>query len=269
MFDDTFEDHVNHVHAVLSEFENNNVTLKLKKCDFARPEVLFLGHIVGSGMHRPYHDKVTAILNIKAPTSKKQLKQFLGMIGYYRLYIMNFAEIALPLTDMTKNNQPQQLQWNATHQCAFDKLKSIICNSPVLRTPNWNKPFIIRADASNFAAGVCLAQDFDCNNSVEEHPIAYASCKFTDSQKMWSTIEKECYAILYGCKVFDFYVFGSKIVVYSDHNPLKYLTINAPKNARLTRWVLAMQRYDFELKHIKGEDNKVCDALSRLDIVDI
>ena len=269
VFDDTFEDHVNHVHAVLSEFENNNVTLKLKKCDFARPEVLFLGHIVGSGMHRPYHDKVTAILNIKAPTSKKQLKQFLGMIGYYRLYIMNFAEIALPLTDMTKNNQPQQLQWNATHQCAFDKLKSIICNSPVLRTPNWNKPFIIRADASNFAAGVCLAQDFDCNNSVEEHPIAYASCKFTDSQKMWSTIEKECYAILYGFKVFDFYVFGSKIVVYSDHNPLKYLTINAPKNARLTRWVLAMQRYDFELKHIKGKDNKVCDALSRLDIVDI
>ena len=111
----------------------------------------------------------------------------------------------------------------------------------MLRIPNFNQTFIIRADASKYTVAVCLAQEFVNNNGdLEEHPIAYASNKLSESQINWSIIEKEAYSILFVFKTYDYYVFGAKVIVYSDHNPLTYLFQHEPKNARLTRWILSL-----------------------------
>ena len=177
-----------------------------------------------------------------------------------------YADIALPLTDLTKNKVLQHIEWTETQQYAFDKLKLLICYPPVLRTPDWTRPFILRADASMYATGTSSSQEFvSNNNNIEEHPIANASCKFSETQLKWSIIEKEAYDVLFGFQSYDYFLFGSKVFVYTDHNPLQYITQNAPNNARLTRWMLALQRYNFVINHVKGQDNKVCDALSRLD----
>ena len=116
-----------------------------------------------------------------------------------------------------------------------------------------------------YAAGVSLSQEFVSKNNKEEHLIAYAPCKFSETQLKWSIIEKEAYAVLFGFQSYDYFLFRSKVFVYTDHNPLQYITQNAPNNAHLTRWMLALQRYNFVINHAKGQDNKVCDALSRLD----
>ena len=268
VFSNTFEEHVMHVDWVLTSLEQSGITLKLIKSKFAQHHVLHLGHEIGSGQHQASSAKVEVIKSIKVPETKKQLKSFLGLIGYYRSYIERFAEIALPLTKLTKNNVTQKLIWEKEHQLAFDTLKQKLCETPA-RTPNFNQTFIIRADASKYTVAVCLAQEFVNNNgNLEEHPIAYASNKLSESQINWSIIEKEAYSILFGLKTYDYYVFGAKVIVYSDHNPLTYLFQHAPKNARLTRWILSLQRYNFEIRHLRSHENAVCDALTRLPLDD-
>ena len=103
---------------------------------------------------------------------------------------------------------------------------------------------------------------------IKVHPIAYVSCKFSETQLKWSIFEKEAYGVLFGFQSYDYFVFSSKVFVNIDHNPLQYITQNTPNNARLTRWMLALQRYNFLIDHV-GQDNKVCDALSRLDNFEI
>ena len=116
---------------------------------------------------------------------------------------------------------------------------------------------------------VCLAQEFVNNNDdLEEHPIACASNKLSESQINWSIIEKEAYSILFGFKTYDYYVFGAKGIIYSDQNPLTYLFKHAPKNVRLMRWILSLQRYNFEIRHLRSHENAMCDALTRLPLDD-
>ena len=258
-----------HVDWVLTSLEQSGITLKLIKSKFAQHHVVHLGHEIGSGQHQASSAKVEVIKSKKVPETKKQLKSFLGLIGYYRSYIERFAEIALPLTKMTKNNITQKLIWEKEHQLAFDTLKQKLCEAPVLRTPNFNQTFIIRADASKYTVAVCLAQEFVNNNGdLEEHPIAYATNKLSESQINWSIIEKEAYSILFGFKTYayDYYVFGAKVIVYSDQNSLTIFRLfqHAPKNARLMRWILLLQRYNFEIRHLRSHENAVCDALTRL-----
>jgi hypothetical protein len=265
IFSNTFEEHLVQVEAVLLTLKQAGITLRIEKCKFAQSTVMYLGHKVGCGMHQAGDKKISAVRNIKRPDTKRELKTFLGLCNYYRSYVENFSEIALPLTYLTKARLPQKLEWGELQQKAFETLKAKLCEQPVLRTPDWSRSFIIQADASDFAVAACLAQNFDSQDGgLEEHPIAFASSKLTDTQRNWAIIEKEAYAIIFALKTFDPIVFGCKITIFSDHNPLQYLAQNAPKSSKLTRWYLSLQRYDYIIVHRKGTDNANCDALSRL-----
>ena len=125
---------------------------------------------------------------------------------------------------------------------------------------NVKLPFIIRFDSSDYAIASCLSQ---CMEDGLEKPISFASCKLTDVQRQWSTIEKEAYAVIISLRKFDYLVYGRKILLFSDHNALSYLTVAAPKSAKLTRWALSLSRYDIFVNHIKGKDNVVADCLFR------
>ena len=236
------------------------MTLRLSKCRFAAQKVRFIGHEIGSGTRSVVQSKVEATEIIAEPHNKKLLRSFLGMCAFYRNYIPNYSQVALPLTDLTKNRQANNIVFNETERSAFLSLKEKLCNNVTLYFPRGDRPFIVRTDASDYAVGACVSQTDD---EGEDRPIAFASAKLSDVQTRWSTIEKEAYAVIFALQRFDVIVFGSQIVLYTDHNPLQYLAACVPKSAKLTRWSLSLTRYDITVKHIHGKDNVTADCLSR------
>ncbi|GBM57710.1 Retrovirus-related Pol polyprotein from transposon 17.6 [Araneus ventricosus] len=201
-----------------------------------------------------------AIAIMPAPTTKKQLRSVLGLCNYYRDYIPHYAEIALPLTELTKKKVPENLPWSEVHETAFNTLKEALVKAPALHAPDMSQPFIIHTDASQFGIAACLSQKI----LGSLRPIAYVSQKLSKSQQAWSTIEREAYAIVWNLKKFETLVFGSEIELYTDHNPLSYLTKCAPQSARLQRWVFALQKYHITVRHCPGVKMPHADALSRL-----
>jgi len=122
-----------------------------------------------------------------------------------------------------------------------------------------SKQFVIYVDASNFAVGACMTQV----SEEGERPVAFASCKLNNTQERWATIHKEAYAALWALQKFKHWIFGKNVIVYSDHNPITFLTEAAPKSAKLMRWALAIQEFDVTFRYRKGSTNVVADCLSR------
>ena len=183
----------------------------------------------------------------------------MGLFSYYRTYVKNFAAIAKPLTDLTAKQMPTVLNLGENEQCAFETLQHMVCEAPVLAVPVPGQPFCLYTDASAVAVGCQLTQ-FDDN--MVEHPIAYASMKFSATQSSWSVIEREAFAIVWALSRFRNIIFRAHITVFTDHYPLHYLCEGAPKSAKLTRWALALQEYDISIKYTRGICNSVADCLS-------
>jgi hypothetical protein len=257
----TWEDHLRQLDDVLTSIRKSGLTLKLTKCVFAKPRVKWLGHVIGSGTKEVDPDKINLIRDISPPTTVKELRHFLGLTGYYRDFIPNYSSLALPLTDLTKDRyKVHDFVLGAIELKAFEDLKEVLMSAQVLSAPDFSKPFIIQTDASACAVAACLAQ---CLDGVER-PIVFASCKLTDVQQRWSTIERESYAVIFALRRFESYVMGASITLYTDHDPLRFLTKGIPNSSKLTRWALALQQFDIVIKHRKGSLNRNCDALSRL-----
>jgi len=260
-FSDDFVSHLCDLRRFLTGIRSSGFTLNLKKCSFAKQEIKYLGHIIGCGLHRPDPDRLKALSDMKPPTTKKQLRQVLGLFSYYRTYVKDVAAIAKPLTDLAGARKPAMLHCGDAEQQAFDSLRRIVCKAPVLAVPVPGKPFILRTDASAVQVACQLAQ---CDAEGNEHPVGFARQKLTSTQCSWPVIEREAYAIVWALNRFRNIIFSPQITVFTDHNPLKYLSESAPKNAKLTRWALALQEYDLVLKYTRGVCNSVADCLSRM-----
>jgi hypothetical protein len=255
-----WNEHLEHCNAVLTAVAEAGMTIKLAKCQVAKPKVQYIGHWVGSGERSVVIDKIKPILSIPEPKNKKLLRSFLGMCSFYRCYIRNFSEITVPLTNLTRKGASEKVTFNPVELEAFCSLKEALAQAATLYSPSADKPFIIRTDASDYAVGAVLAQ---VDNMNQEYPIAFASAKLSGAQLNWSTIEKEAYAIIYALQKFDYLVFGREIHLFTDHNPLQYLAISAPKSAKLTRWALSLSRYNMKISHTPGVENVTADCLSR------
>ena len=260
VFSVKWTDHLVHLDAVLHAFQDAGMTLRLTKCEFGKRKLKFLGFKIGSGEKGLLPERVEVLKTLVPPTSKKGLRSALGMLGFFRSFIPHFAEIAAPLTDMTKGCAPSRFVMNEEQLKSFNLLKDVLSSDEVLVAPNYSKPFKIYSDASDHSVGACLTQEYN----GFDRPIAFVSSKFSDTQKRWSTIEKESFAIIFALRKFDCIVFGHRVEVYSDHNPLHYLASGIPKSAKLTRWALALQRYDLKISHYAGKLNRAADFLSRL-----
>lgn len=218
-----------------------------------------LGHVAGSGNIRPAEDKVSAIEQFPVPKTKKQVRSFLGLIGFYRKFIPKFADIAVCLTDLTKKFAPQKVKWSEENQVAFNKLKGEICSKPVLRSPDFNRKFLLKTDASDVGVGAVLEQEFEDG----KHPIVFLSKKLTGPECNYAVIEKECFAIVWAVKALRLYLEGKEFTIFSDHAPLQWLQKVKTTNQRLLRWSLVLQEYKFTILHVAGTANCVADALSR------
>ena len=258
-----FSRHLVDIRRFLQRIRDVNLTLKLRKCRFALPEVKFCGKIIGSGTKRPDPDKVATVQALKPGKTKTEVRQLLGFFSYFRDHIPHFAEIAKPLTDLTTKRVSNTVPWNDLHTAALIKLKDALCAATInpLYIANFSLPFHITVDACDLGVAGYLSQ---INGEGIDCPLAFFSCKLDDSQRPWATVHKEAFAVIVALRKFRNWIFGSEIHVFSDHNPLLFLTESAPKNAKLMRWSLAMSEFNIKFHFIKGKLNVAADCLSRL-----
>ena len=222
--------------------------------------IVYLGHEIGFGRIAPKDTNVKAIKSFARPSYRKMAMRFLGLAGYYRKFVANFAEVVAPLTNLLQKDV--KFSWDEKCQKAFERVKNMLTNSPILQAPDFSTPFKLAVDASDIGIGGVLLQD---DMDGIEHPVAYFSKKLNKYQRKYSTIEKETLALILSLQHFEVYVNASSgpLVIFSDHNPLKFLHKFNNKNMRLTRWSLLLQEYDLLICHIKSKDNIIADYLSR------
>lgn len=260
VFSNSWEEHIEHLKSVLTRLQEAGLTVKPEKCQLGRREVSYLGHVVGNGLRRPSEIKLLAISGYPHPTTKTDVRAFLGLVGYYRQYIGEYSELASPLTDALRKTEPERVAWNDTREQAFQALKNALMSDPVLRSPDYSKEFIIQCDASNRGMGAVLCQKDDQEN---EHPIVFVSRKLTCREEAYSASEKECACLVWAVQKLSCYVSGSKFIVETDHCPLTWLKNMSGKNGRLLRWSLALQQFSFEVRYKRGKLNSNADGLSR------
>ena len=187
------------------------------------------------------------------------MRRFLGLAGYYRQFVPNFADLASPLTDLTRKRAPDTVQWSEPCQVSFDAIKTALCGEAVLCAPNFALPFSVQADASDRGLGAVLTQQV----GGTDRPVLYLSRKLSDREGRYSTVEKECLAIRWAVGTLRYYLLGRQFTLYSDHAPLQWLHRMKDANARITRWYLALQPFHFRVAHRPGAQMVVADFLSR------
>ncbi|XP_062585038.1 uncharacterized protein LOC134246689 [Saccostrea cucullata] len=260
IYSDSWTEHLEHLRTVFSALRKANLAARPTKCEFGFNELCFLGHTVGSGKIKPMMSKVESIQNFPIPTTKKKVKSFLGMIGFYRKFIPNFATLALPLTDLTSKKTPSKIKWTSELDHSFQELKGKLLSEPVLRSPDFSRSFILRTDASAFGAGAVLEQEFEDG----KHPICFLSKKFSPAERNYAVVEKECFAIVWAVQSLRVYLEGKPFKIETDHAPLQWLQRSKLSNQRLLRWSLLLQEFVFSIRYIRGTQNTVADSLSRL-----
>uniref|UniRef100_K7EZD8 ribonuclease H n=1 Tax=Pelodiscus sinensis TaxID=13735 RepID=K7EZD8_PELSI len=259
IYSTSWEDHLGHIRAILKTLENARLTANPSKCTFGQSEVAYLGYVVGNGRLKPQVDKVKAVRDHQVPTTKKQVRQFLGLAGYYRRVIPHFATIAAPLTDLTKGGLPQKVGWSPQCEKAFQQLKQALTRSPVLAQPDFTKPFLVQTDASGVGLGAVLAQQQD----GAEKPILYLSCKLLPREQAYSTIEREALAVQWAVEALRYYLLGSPFQLMTDHAPLQWMHNMRKSNPRIMRWYLFLQQYKYTIVYKAGQTHANADFLSR------
>ena len=257
VFSHSWEEYLSHLQQFFNRLQLAGLTVKLKKCRFGGQEVSYLGHVIGGGRLLADPTKLQAVRDYPRPVTKRDVRAFLGLVGYYRRFIPHFATVAAPLTDLTCKCRLQHVTWNAETEIAFQKLKDLLVETPVLGVADPSRSYVLQCDASERGLGAVLSQ---ADRQGDEHPIAYASRKLLPRETKYSTIEKNVWPS--ALKFFHIYLYGQSFVIQTDHQPLAWLQRMKNSNSRLTRWALAVQPYCLTLVHRKGADNGNADGLS-------
>ena len=208
---------------------------------------------------RPMDCEVKAVKEYERPKTKKQVRAFLGLCGYYRRFIPSFSTVANSLTELTRKDKENVVKWNEACEHSFNLLKEALMSKPVLTTPDWTRKFILQTDASATGLGYVSQKD----QNEEEHPVAYGSKKLLPREQKYSAIEREGLAIVQGIKHFRTYLQGTTFQIETDHDPLNHLGSMKDSHGRLARWALALQPYQFTIVHRAGTANANADGLSR------
>jgi len=250
-------EHNRKFHKLAERLRSANLRLQPDKCEFLRKEVTYLGHVINETGVKPDPKKVDAVLNFPRPKNTKNIKQFLGLAGYYRRFLNNFSKTARPLTALLKKDEP--FVWQESQETAFATLRNQLCTEPLLQHPDFTRPFVLTTDASGYAIGGILSQ----GDVGKDKPIAYASRLLNKAEQNYSTIEKESLAIVYCVNHFRPYLYGNKFTIVTDHKPLEWLHSVKNPTSRLVRWRLKLAEYEYNITYKAGKSNCNADALSR------
>ncbi|GJV77461.1 putative reverse transcriptase domain-containing protein [Tanacetum coccineum] len=247
------EEHASHLRIILELLRKEKLYAKFSKCDFWIHIVQFLGHLINNqGLHVD-PAKIEAVKNWTSPATPTEVRQFLGLAGYYRRFIEGFSKIAKPLTKLTQKNK--SYIWGEEQESAFQLLKQKLCEAPILALPEGNDNFVVYCDASLQGLGAVLMQ--------REKVIAYASRQLKPHEENYTTHDLELGAVIFALKIWRHYLYGTKCTVFTDHKSLQHILRQKELNMRQRRWLELLADYDCEICYHPGKANVVADALSR------
>lgn len=254
----SYEKHVQNLSEVFELLYNAGLAINWDKCKFLKHETEFLGYCVGSGKLKAAPSKLGAVKDFPRPKTLKQLRRFLGMVGWFRCFIPFLSDKAACLNEMLKKNET--FSWNEERDKAFKELKNCLINPPILSVPDQSLPYEIHADASDSGIGAVLLQ----KKNEQNHVVAFASRSLTKHEKNYPVTQKECLALIWAVERWKHYISGNGTTIcYTDHSSLLWLAnLKSPTN-RLARWVCRLSEFDLKIIHKKGKFNFVPDCLSR------
>ena len=266
IFSPDTETHLKHLDILFQRLREAGLKLKESKCNFLKAHVQYLGHLVSGEGIEPLAEKLESMKDMPSPTNPREVKQFLGLVGYYRKFIARFADIARPLTSLTRKDV--EFVWTTQCQEAFQWLKEALMETPILKYPDPDKPYTLYTDASKFAWACVLTQEYEHEHKGKtvkiQHPITYQSGLFRGSQINWAALTKEAYAIYMSVKKLAYYLEDAEITLRSDHLPLKKFLKKNTLNSKVNNWAIEISPFRIHFEYIKGIKNTLADTMSRL-----
>ena len=261
---ESWEDHITSLTALLKALRQHGLKAKPAKCELGFTELSYLGHMVGAGQYNPLPERVKAISEMPLPKTKKQIRSFLGSVGYYDQFVPHYADLRAPLDRFLRKSEPDVVQWDPTTIQAFEVLRQVLTKEPILQLPDGDLPFTLQTDASDTGLGAALLQP--CRRDPRKLvPVAFASRTLKGAERNYSTVEKEGLAVFWALQKFHIYLYGREFTLRTDHKPLLYLGQADRLNPRLKRWALLIGLYRFKPEHVPGIENCLPDLLSRVN----
>ena len=237
--------------------------MKREKSSFFKRHIQYLGHLVSEEGFEPLPEKLEAVRLMPHPKSAKEVKQFLGLIGYYRKFIPRFSDLSRPLTGLTRHDC--KFEWTSQCQKSFDHLRELLMEYPILRYPDPKKGYTVFTDASGIGWSGVLTQEYaDEKGRLKNHPICYVSGQFRGSQLNWAALIKEAYAIYMSICQLVFYIADADVTIKCDHLPLKKFLMKQTMNAKVNNWAVELEQFNLKMEWIMGSKNTLADSLSRL-----
>ena len=264
------ETHLKHLELIFQRLCDVDLKLKMEKCSFLKKHIQYLGHIVSGDGLKPVPEELSSIQQMPHPYTLKEVKQFLGLVGYYRKFIPRYADIARPLNALTCKDV--DFIWTDICQKSFELLKTMVSEEPILVYPDPSKPHILFTDASKYAWSCVLTQEYtheiDGKTIKILHLISYQSGLFKGSQLNWACLTKEAYAIYMSIKKLDYYLVDADIILQSDHLPLKKFLNKITLNSKVNNWAIEISPTLITFEYIKGIKNTLADTMNRLISID-
>ena len=245
IFSPDMETHLKHLRILFERLRSADLKLKEIKCNFLKKHIQYLGHIISGEGIAPVPEKLESIQKMLPPRNPKEVKQFLGLIGYYRKFIPQFSDLARPLNALTQKNTV--FEWTQVCQESFELLKISLMTEPILTYPDPNLPYVLFTDASKYAWACVLTQEKTHMVEGKEikilHPITYMSGLFRGSQMNWACLTKEAYAIYMSIKKLAYYLEDADITLRSDHLPLKKFLAKNTLNSKVNNWAIEISPF--------------------------
>ena len=258
IYSESMEEHMAHLSTVFELIASYQFRLRVTKCVFCQDEVELLGHIVSKEGIRTDPSKIKSVRDAPTPTDKTGVRSFLGLAGYYRRFIKNFAGISAPLHPLT--SPKTRFEWTPEAEEAFKTLKNALTSAPVLGYPDFDLPFIVETDASSHAVGAVLAQ----KQGGRVHPLQFASRSLNSAEKNYSACGREAVAVIFALRKFRVFLLSShRFDLVTDHQALRHAFAKKDIHGRLARWMDFLAEYDYNVVYKAGVENKAADFLSR------
>ena len=242
IFSKSEEEQLLHLEKVFYQLRKAGLKMKQSKRDFFKSQIHYLGHLISEDGISPLLDKLNSIKNMPVLKCMKEIKQFLGLTGYYRKFVPRFADISRPLTRLARKETI--FNWTPECQKSFELLKSYLCGEPILKYADTSKPCTLYTDASKYGWAGVLTQthtmDIDGKSVTTDHPVAFVSGLFRGSQLNWAALTKEAFAIYMSVKKLSFYLDQAEITLRSDHLPLKRFLQKNTLNSKVNNWAMEL-----------------------------
>jgi hypothetical protein len=260
-YTDDMQTHVNTLRDLFERVRRANLKLKPSKVKIGFTELTFLGQVVGNGTVRPTEENVEKILNAPIPHTKKGVRSLCGMINWLRKFLPGAAKLLKPLTDLTSNRHSDVINWGPEQQEAWDQVKIILTTQPVLSLFDPSKEHVLACDANDSYVGGALLQR---EEDGMLHPVMYASRKCCDRETRYDIQNKEMLAIVWCCSRFYRFIYGAPFTIQTDCCALSMLNGKLSNNARVVRWQLYLQSFNFRVEVVRGKDNSLADFMTRM-----